>query len=81
MGCNDCKDAGWALTEPAYLQTWMDTGTTLKLTKNASISFTGSPAAFVAPGFGFQPDGIVRTKDGNLLMSLCEFSLIRVYST
>ena len=55
VGCNDCKDAGWALTEPAFLQTWMDDGTTLKLTKNVSVTFTGSPAAFTAPGFGFQP--------------------------
>ena len=50
VGCNDCKDAGWALTEPAYLQTWMDDGTTLKLTKNVSVTFTGTPAAFIAPG-------------------------------
>ena len=70
VGCNDCQDPGWALTEPAFLQTWADDGTSLKLTKNVSISFSGSPAAFVAKGFGFQPDDVVRTKDGSLLMSL-----------
>ncbi len=70
VGCNDCKDPGWALTEPAFLQTWMDDGTTLKLTKNVSVSFTGSPATFTAAGFGFQPDGAVRTKDGNLLITM-----------
>ena len=79
VNCNDCKDTGWALTKPAFLQTWLDDGNTLKLTKNVSIGFTQTPAAFLAPGnvfagmnatFGLQPDGMVRTKDGDLLMAL-----------
>lgn len=69
VGCNDCTDPGGALTEPAFLQTWMDDGTTLELKANVSVTYTGTPAAFVAPGFGEQPDGAVRTKDGNLLMA------------
>ena len=32
VGCNDCTDPGGALAEPAFLQTWVDDGSTLKLT-------------------------------------------------
>ena len=42
----------------------------MKLTNNVSVSFEGNPPTFTAAGFGFQPDGAVRTKDGNLLMAM-----------
>ena len=52
LGCNDCTNPGGSLTEPAFLQTWMDDGNTLKLTGNASVSFKGTPGSFTAKTCG-----------------------------
>jgi hypothetical protein len=45
VGCNGCKNPGGALVQPAFLQTWLDDGTTLTVTDNVSITFKGIPAA------------------------------------
>jgi len=79
VGCNDCTDPGGSLAEPAFLQTWMDDGTTLKLTKNVSITYKDTPAAVTSPnchggkkscGFSTPDQSTIRTSDGNLLMAL-----------
>ena len=73
VGCNDCfAHPGGSLSQPAFLQTWLDNGTSLLQTQNQSITYTNTPAALTAPGFGFSaPDqSIVRTPSGDLLMAL-----------
>jgi hypothetical protein len=79
VGCNDCSNPGGSLTEPTFLQTWMDDGTTLKLTKNQTITYKQTPAALTghcAYGKGgpcamSTPDqSIVRMKNGELLMAM-----------
>ena len=87
VGCNDCffGIGGGSLTRPTYLQTWLDDGTTLKLTGNTSIAYKGTPAAFTgdrlqgracgAPpgkpcGMSTPDQSIIRTKDGGLLMAM-----------
>ena len=80
VGCNDCTDAGGSLTEPTYLQTWMEDGSTVKLVKNVSITYEHVPPSFKAKmachggtkscGFSTPDQSIIRTKDDNLLMAL-----------
>ena len=75
VGCNDCR--GGTLQKPNYLQTWVDDGTTLKLTKNVSVTFSGFPSTFdenlkcgggkFACGFTPPDQNIVRTSNGKLL--------------
>jgi hypothetical protein len=80
VGCNDCEDAGGSLMEPAFLQTWMDDGGTLKLMENISITYKHVPPSFTAKmachggtkpcGFSTPDQSIIRTSDDSLLMAL-----------
>jgi hypothetical protein len=87
VGCNDCP--GGSENKAAFLQTWVDDGSTLKLTDNVTIAYTGVPAAFTSssacgagttqPKLGkcglTPPDAsIVRTPDGNLLAAFYGFA-------
>ena len=44
VGCNDCL--GGSMRYPTYLQTWTETDSGLHLTKNVTVSYHGTPAAF-----------------------------------
>ena len=75
VGCNDC--AGGSVGRPAFLQTWLDTGGSLKLVANESVRYTGTPPAFNGNRTcGKRPCGlygpaqsIIRTTNGKLLAS------------
>ena len=65
--------------QPAFLQTWTDDNITLRVTKNRSIVYRGTPAALTASacgskaapcGFSTPDQSIIRTADANLLMAL-----------
>ena len=73
---------------PARLQTWVDGPGGLVVTANASVTFIGTPAAFLASGCNgvTDPAGsgcwlsspsqtILRTGDGNLLLSMYGYAL------
>jgi hypothetical protein len=78
-GCNNCfARPGGSLVEPAFLQTWLDTGSNLTLTRNVSVTYKDTPAAFMGKcgqkgslcGFSSPDQSIVRTSDSSLLMAL-----------
>ena len=46
VGCNDCL--GGSFRYPTYLQTWVETETGLRLTKNVTVSYSGTPAGFAS---------------------------------
>ena len=75
-GCNDCSEPGrgGSLKEPIFLHTWMDDGSTLKLTKNVSVTFKSTPEAFTGHcaygkgtpcGFSTPDQSIIRTPNGD----------------
>lgn len=46
----DYTCSGWprvATENPFYLQTWKDTGSSLQVIENVSVTFSGTPAAFI----------------------------------
>ena len=80
-GCNDCSEPGrgGSLKEPIFLHTWMDDGSTLKLTKNVSVTFKSTPEAFTGHcaygkgtpcGFSTPDQSIIRTPNGDLLLAV-----------
>jgi len=80
VGCNNCfSKGGGSLVEPAYLQTWVDNGSSLVLTNSVRIVYRDTPAAFRGTcaydgggpcGFSTPDQSIVRMSDSSLLMAL-----------
>jgi hypothetical protein len=80
VGCNNCySKGGGSLVQPAFLQTWVDNGSSLALAKNESITYKNTPAALTGHcaykkgtpcGFSTPDQSIIRTSDASLLMAL-----------
>lgn len=73
VACNDCLVPGGSVDQPAFLQTWIDTGRTLALVANKSATFSGTPDSFrvnTSTWLASPSQTIVRTADGELLLAM-----------
>ena len=46
VGCNDCL--GGSMRYPTYMQTWVDEEGSMRLASNTTVTYTGTPGAFLA---------------------------------